>query len=86
MNNGVIYISIFTCNREEVIPPVRKTDPWRLPRSKDEQVKLNDIENAIIDIINKNNITNAEFRIILHDLEEVEKDPIVKLKKRPIVK
>lgn len=65
-----------------MVPPVKKIDPWRLPRSKDEQAKLNDIENEIIDIINKSNITNDELRIILHDLEEAEKDPIVKLNKR----
>lgn len=78
----MIYISIFSYNKEDMVPPVKKIDPWRLPRSKDEQTKLNDIENEIIDIINKSNITNDEFRIILHDLEEAEKDPIVKLNKR----
>lgn len=78
----MIYISIFSYNKEDMVPPVKKIDPWRLPRSKDEQAKLNDIENEIIDIINKSNITNDELRIILHDLEEAEKDPIVKLNKR----
>lgn len=78
----MIYISIFSYNKEDMVPPVKKIDPWRLPRSKDEQAKLNDIENEIIDIINKSNITNDELRIIFHDLEEAEKDPIVKLNKR----
>ena len=78
----MICIAIFTYNKEDMVPPTTKIDPWRLPRSKDEQAKLNDIENEIIDIINKSNITNDEFRIMLHDLEEAEKDSIVKLNKR----
>ena len=78
----MIYISIFSYNKEDMVPPVKKIDPWRLPRSKDEQAKINAIENEIIDVVNKSNITNDEFQIILHDLEKAEKNPIIKLSKR----
>lgn len=78
----MINIAIFSYNREEMVPPVKKIDPWRLPRTNEEKEKLNAIENEIIDIINKSNITNDEFKIILHDLEKAEKDPIIKLSKR----
>lgn len=85
ISKGMIYISIFNCHKGTVAPPVRKMDPWQLPRTKEQQAKINTIENEIIDIVNKSNITNDEFRIILHDLEKTEKDPIIKLNKRLII-
>ena len=75
-------IKIGPFNKPNTLPPSKKIEPWHLPMTEEKKNKLYVIENKIIDIINNSNITDSEFQILLHDLELLEKDPIVKFQTR----